>query len=418
MTARPDVDEVPCRVEQPRSTPRLLVDARFGTLVWGKLLSSTAYWMHTVVASILVYGATGSALVVGVVVAAQLAPQLIFAPISGAWVDRGYATAQIVTGRLLIATGSGVLAIWLVRNGDSDRALVTAALLCSLLCGVGFALGGAALQAVVPSLVRSAELPVAMALNSAPLTVSAVAGPSIGAYVSAELGPAAAFGVAASIHLLFAAAIVVIRLPKQRPDPGHTDFSMRAMVRHLRADRRLLMLLIGIAGIGFGAEPSVTLAPALIAELNERAHLVGVVTGSFGAGAAAGLVLFRQLNRWIATPRLASVGVALMVVGLFASGAVPAMPGVLAGFALGGFGYSLALSTFSAMVQERAPDRLRGRIMALWLMAMLGARPIAAFLDGLFADQTSARIVVLGSIAVLLVVLVITWPSSERSAKR
>ena len=90
---------------RPRGTVRLLVDPRFGTLVWGKFLSSTAYWRHTVVASILVYAATVSALLVGAVVAAQLAPQLVLGPLSGSWVDRGHTVAQIIFGRVVIAVG-------------------------------------------------------------------------------------------------------------------------------------------------------------------------------------------------------------------------------------------------------------------------------------------------------------------------
>jgi hypothetical protein len=273
---------------RPRGTVRLLVDPRFGTLVWGKFLSSTAYWMHTVVASILVYAATDSALLVGAVVAAQLAPQLVLGPLSGAWVDRGHTVAQIILGRVVIAVGSGALALWCsVRPAagidSSGRGwLVVAALLCSLLCGIGFAIGGPALQAVVPSLVRDDEMPVAMALNTAPLTVSAIAGPSMGAYAAAHLGPATTFAIAAATHLLFAAAILAARLPNAQPDANHADFSMRAALNYVRRDRALFVLLVGIAGIGFGAETSVTLAPALTAELGQPAQMVGTIPAASG----------------------------------------------------------------------------------------------------------------------------------------
>ena len=395
----------------PRGTLRLLFDPRFGTIVWGKVLSATAYWMHTVVASIFVYDTTGSALLVGLVVAAQLAPQLLLGPFSGALVDRGYALAQIVCGRVIIAIGSGSLGLWFAGQGSQGDHGVTVAILCSVVSGVGFALGGPALQAIVPALVRPAELPAAMALNTAPITISAIAGPSIGAFVSAQLGAAAAFGIAAVGHLLFAAAVLLIRLPRRRTNDADADFSMRAAVRHCRTDRILVVLLLGIAGIGFGAEPSVTLAPALAAELGEPSRMAGVLTGSFGMGAAVGLAIFSTMNRWISTRALASVGVSMMAVALLAVTLARTLPLVVSGFMVCGFGYTLAITTMSALVQERAPDHLRGRIMALWLMAMLGARPVAAALEGLVADLTSVRIAVVTSIAVLAVVLVISRPS-------
>jgi MFS family permease len=410
MSAEADIAKT-APVLRPRGTVRLLVDPQFGTLVWGKFLSSTAYWMHTVVVSILVYAATYSALLVGAVVAAQLAPQLVLGSLSGAWVDRGHTVAQLIIGRMVIAVGSGALAVWLTVQSTGGPWLVAAALLCSLLCGIGFAIGGPALQAVVPSLVRDDELPVAMALNTAPLTVSAIAGPSIGAYAGAHLGPAPTLAIAAGTHLVFGVAILVARLPSQRPHADHTDFSMRVALRYVWRDRVLLALLIGIAGIGFGAETSVTLAPSMTAELGQPAQMVGMITGCFGGGAAVGLVVFGPLSRWISTAKLASAGVVVIVVGLLVVGTVPMLAAALAGFAVAGFGYSVALSTFSALVQDRAPDHLRGRIMALWLMAMLGARPLAAALEGLLADLASVRTAVLASIAVLIGVAAITWPS-------
>jgi MFS family permease len=396
---------------RPRGTVRLLFDLRFGTLVWGKILSSTAYWMHTVVASIFVYQQTDSALLVGLVVAGQLLPQLLLGPFSGSLADRGHALAQIVAGRIVIALGTGTLGAWFAWTGNGGDYGVAATIVCSFVAGLGFALGGPALQALVPDLVSRAELPVAMALNTAPITISAIAGPSIGAVVSAQLGAPAAFGIAAAMHLVFATALLIVRLPKRRPEGVDTDFSMRSALRYFQTDRTLLALLLGIAGVGFGAEPSVTLAPPLVAELDAPAEMVGVLTGGFGVGAAVGLILFSSMNRWISTITLSAVGVSVMAVGLAVVGSAPVLPMAVTGFVLCGFGYTLAITTMSAMVQQRAPDHLRGRIMALWLMAMLGARPAAAALEGLIADLTSVRIAVFISITALLAVLVLTRPS-------
>jgi predicted MFS family arabinose efflux permease len=201
-----------------------------------------------------------------------------------------------------------------------------------------------------------------------------------------------------------------VRLPKRRPEGVDTDFSMRSALRYFQTDRTLLALLLGIAGVGFGAEPSVTLAPPLVAELDARAEMVGVLTGGFGVGAAVGLILFSSMNRWISTITLSAVGVSVMAVGLAVVGSAPVLPMAVGGFGVSGFGYTLAITTMSALVQQRAPDHLRGRIMALWLMSMLGARPAAAALEGLIADLTSVRIAVFTPITALLAVWYLTRP--------
>ena len=67
-----------------------------------------------------------------------------------------------------------------------------------------------------------------------------------------------------------------------------------------------------------------------------------------------------------------------------AAATVPAV--AMAGFVVAGLGFGWAMTGLSTVVQERAPEELRGRIMALWLVAFLGSRPIAAAVLGGAAD--------------------------------
>lgn len=46
----------------PRSAARLALDRQFGALFWGNLLSGTGIWFHSIVAAVVVYAATASAL--------------------------------------------------------------------------------------------------------------------------------------------------------------------------------------------------------------------------------------------------------------------------------------------------------------------------------------------------------------------
>ena len=64
-----------------------------------------AVWIHNVVAAIVAFQVTDSVLIVGVVSAVQFGPQLLFAPLSGKFADRGNAAKQIVIGRLVTAFG-------------------------------------------------------------------------------------------------------------------------------------------------------------------------------------------------------------------------------------------------------------------------------------------------------------------------
>jgi hypothetical protein len=64
---------------------------------------------------------------------------------------------------------------------------------------------------------------------------------------------------------------------------------------------------------------------------------------------------------------------------------------LVVGFALTGAGFVLALTGFTSVLQRRIPNELRGRIMALWSVAFLGNRPLAAAIDGAAADRVGPR---------------------------
>lgn len=376
----------------PRGPLRLLADPLFGGIFWGKLLASAGVWIHSIVAAIVVFDATGSALMVGMVSVAQFAPQLVLTPLSGTWADRGHAARQILLGRVLCVIGSGSLGLWMWLVPDASDALVTVGVLAaSLLVGLGFVVGGPAMQSIVPSLIRPGELTTAMALNTAPMTTARIAGPALGALVAAHLGADAAFAIAAATHLFFVVMIIIVRIPAPKAHRAGVDYSVRAALRYVRRDRPLMLLLLAITAVGFGSEPSMTLAPAMANELGGGESAVGELSTGFGVGAALGLIIISTVNRRIRSTMSSSLGLWLMVVGLILVSISPTVWLALCAFAVAGLGFSWAMTGVSTLIQERAPDELRGRIMALWMVGFIGSRPVAAAVVGTAADLLSVR---------------------------
>ena len=395
-----------------RGSYRLMFDRVFGPFFWGKVLSSLGIWIHNIVAAIVAFQITGSALVVGLVSVVQFAPQLLFAPLSGKMADRGNAALQIVIGRFLTGLGSAGLAVWIWLVGGVDGLPGAGPVLASsLIVGFGFVVGGPAMQSIVPTMIRPGEMAAAMALNSVPMTLARAGGPALGALVATQFGPATAFAIAATVNVIYGLVVLALRLPTGSAYGSDTDFSVRASLRHLRSDRGLFVLLIGIGAVGFGAEPSVTLAPALAAELGGGAGLVGWLASSFGIGAGVGFVLFAPLHRRLGLPRLTSTGLLLMASGLIIATASN-LPGVALGsFGTAGVGMTLAFTSITTQIQDRSPDALRGRIMALWFVGFLGARPFAATLDGYLADAVSVDVALLATAAIVIVVAYLCRPS-------
>ena len=285
-------------------------------------------------------------------------------------------------------------------------------LIGSMLVGIGFVVGGPAMQSIVPNLIRDGELSTAMALNSIPMTIGRILGPASGAYLAAHLGSAAGFAVSASLHLVFVIFLVVVRFPSPPMRRSGTDYRVRAAIKYVWQDRPLLLALIAVTTVGIASDPSITLTPSMADELGGGARLVGTLSAVFGIGAAVGMAVLALMRGRMASARVSSIGLSGLGAGcaVLAVGTVPAV--AMAGFALAGLGFGWAMTGLSTVVQERAPEELRGRIMALWLVGFVGSRPIAAALLGGTADVVSVQAAFAVAAALSVVVTLLCRPSN------
>ncbi len=402
----------PAEVEEPspRGSFALLRDRTFGPFFAGKLLSTIGVWIHNIAAVIVVWDLTRSTLLVGAVSIGQFTPQLLLAPWSGARADRGDRRKQLLAGRIVTAAGSGGLALWVWLigiEGTSGAAVVIAA---ATVVGIGFALGGPAMNALVPALVRPRELPGAIALGSFPMTVARSAGPAIGALLLYSAGPAAAFGVAALLNVLFTVIIASISI-RDVPRRQSNDGSVRAGWRYLRADAGMTALMLGVVTIGIGADPVITLTPAIADRLGQASSFVGTLASSFGVGAAAGFLMLSRARLLLGLPRLAVTGLGSLAIGMLALAITPTVTTAVLALAIAGVGMAFALTSLTTMIQQQVPEELRGRVMALWGVAFLGSRPLAAGVSGWITDQINVTVALIVVSAVLLVGAITVRPS-------
>jgi MFS family permease len=71
---------------------------------------------------------------------------------------------------------------------------------------------------------------------------------------------------------------------------------------------------------------------------------------------------------------------------------------------LGGFGMISVLINANTMVQLSVPDRLRGRVMAVYSLVMLGTGPLGAYLTGLLFELFGGRLATLALGGLVLLV--------------
>lgn len=387
-----------------RSGRELLVRSPYGAYFFGKLLWATGVWVFTVTTAILMYSLTESAFLVGVASFSQYLPLLVLSPSSGARADRRDPQRQAAFSRALMAVGSTVLAVQLLLGDAATDTTVIVLLIAAVTFGTGDAIGAPAAQALVPTLVRPAELPTAIELDAIPFTLARALGPLLGAAIAAAISSAYAYLYSALVCLAFAALLVRLRPERPRPmrDRLPGEDSVLAGLRYLRTQPRLVVLLIGVTAVGFGVDPVVTLTPALVAVLGGEPASVAAMASAFGTGAGVMLLALRAVRKRIGVHRVAPLGLGVLGLTMLLLTVVPDVTAAIAVVGVGGAGYAMAITSLTTMLQSDVDDAMRGRVMAFWSVTYFGSRPIAAAVHGSVAELASVRAALLVTTTLIL----------------
>lgn len=393
-------DAAPDR-QQPRTTAQLLTDRTFGPWFAGMLASNAGNWLFNVTAAVVVFRLSDSALQVGLVSVAQFVPLVLLGPLAGSWLDRFDRKRILLASQVVSASAASVLAVAAVLLGVDGFPGAWPVILAALGIGIGQAVAAPALNALIPALVDDADLETGVALTSLTFNVGRALGPAVSGALLATVGAEVAFVVNAVSFLVLIGALLSIRT-RARPPEEAGDRSVRAGLRYVRSDRVILLLLIGTATVGAAADPAITLSPPMAAQFGGADTLTAVFVSAFGIAAAPTALLAGRLTRAFGGLRVSATGGLLTVVGLTTVALAPLAWVAAVGFGLGGIGFVLGLNGYTTVLQRRVPDELRGRVLALWSVAFLGNRPLAAAIDGAASDAFGPRLAMLPAIAVAL----------------
>jgi MFS family permease len=277
-----------------RPTRELLTDRTFGPWFWGNVVSNSGNWLFNVTAAVVVFQLSRSALLVGLVSAAQFAPLVVAAPFAGALTDRLDRRRLLMAAQTLSAGSATALAIAVVVLGVDGLPGAWPILVAAFGIGIGQAFSAPALNALVPALVDDVDLESGVALTSVTFSVGRALGPAASGALLATVGPEAAFVVNAASFVVLIVALTTIT-PRPRPRATGNDRSVLAGLRYVRRDRVTVLLLLGVAAAGFAADPMITLAPSLADELGGGDTLVAVLISAFGIAAAPAAAISGRL---------------------------------------------------------------------------------------------------------------------------
>jgi predicted MFS family arabinose efflux permease len=177
----------------------------FRILLADRALAPFATGFSLVGVSFAVLNVTGSTADLSYVLAAQVAPMLVFSLLSGVFADRFRPQLVIVAANVCVIVGEGAFGLLMLTGHPPLWAMIG----LEALNGTGGALFYPASQALLPRLVPDALLQEASAISRLAMNAGQMAGAAIAGLVVAALGPgwaltACAIGMIGTIPLLLA----------------------------------------------------------------------------------------------------------------------------------------------------------------------------------------------------------------------
>ncbi len=364
-------------------TFKALRHRNFQLFFTGQLISLTGSWMQSVAFSWLVLVLTNSALYLGLVGALQTLPVLLFSLLGGVVADH---TSKL---RLMFITQTALLLLALALGLLVDLQLIKIWDLCLIvfLSGTVMAFDMPARQAFIVQMVGKPDLPNAIALNSSLFNATRVIGPAVGGVVIAAMGMANCFYLNAASFLAVLLALALLKLPHSQPAPWTPLWAAwKELGDYLRTRREVRLLLLLMTLVAVLAMPYYVLLPLLARNtLGVGPSGFGILMGASGLGAfLGGLIAARRLQTSPPMPSFLA-GQALFLLGLVGLGLCGSYYAALVFMFIVGFGMVTQLSTGNSLLQLNVPDELRGRLMSLFALIVMGFAPIGSLIYGVAA---------------------------------
>ncbi|MEU5557471.1 MFS transporter [Streptomyces globisporus] len=336
---------------------------------------------------------TESATLTGLVAFCEMAPYVLVKALSGPLVDRTGPRAVSWTTDLASAAAAG--SIPLLHTLD----LLSFPVLLGLVAVIGAARGPGDLakEVMVPEAAERAGTPLerAMGLSGVIERLASTIGPAAGGALVALLGPMTGLAVNAGCFVL-GSVIVAVALPRGMGRPA-VDPSAPADAQEPGYWRRfgegftflrgepLLLAVIVVVGITNLLDAAMTtlMVPVWAGESGQGPAAIGLVSTAMGAAAAVGSLIAAMAAHRLPRRAVFLLGFLLAGAPRFLVLAVDApLAVVLAVFAVSGFGAGFINPVLGAVLVERVPRRMLGRVNALGDSLAWSGIPLGGLLAG------------------------------------
>ncbi|MFT2751046.1 MFS transporter [Clavibacter sp. Sh2036] len=379
--AFPPTAPLPIQTRRPpwRHTLIALSVPNFRRFTASNVIAMTSGWMQRIAQDWLVLELTGSVTAVGITVAMQFAPMLFFGLLGGVIVDRcskrmlmmiTQGTYALLSALLAVLTLSGAVEAWHIFAIAFATGLVTV-------------IDNPARQVFVTEIVGQEHLRNAISVNSSVFQLGGMVGPALSGILLLAVGAGWSFAINA-----LACVVVVLTL---------WSLKTRDLVRIPPAPRRRGQLAEGLRYAR--SKPTILWPVVLVAVFSVFGLTMPVLLAAFasdvydvgagGYGFFNSMVAIGALTGALLSTRRTSVRLRTIVVGVGITGVLQAAAGLMPGIApfaavlvTVGMASLLFQTAANSLVQLSSNVAIRGRVMSVYVLVLLGGQAIGGPLMG------------------------------------
>lgn len=355
----------------------------------GHSIASTGTWMQSIAQDWLVLELTNSSSAVGITMALQFLPMLLFGMYGGVIADRYPKRRILMITQAVNGTLSTVLAVLTITGEIQVRQVY----LLALAGGLVFVADNPTRQVFVNEVVPAQYLRNAIALNAAVFQTTRLVGPAVAGVLISAVGTGWAFAANAACYLgpLTGLALIrtadLVRAPALERAPGQLRSALRYVIA--RPHVAWTIVLVGVVGT-FGLNFPVVLTAMARTTFHGGAGLYGLFNIALALGSISGALIAGGR----AHTRLRSLIVMAAAFGV--AQAIAALAPALGVFLVSLVAMGVANLGFQAManssVQLWVDPVFRGRVMGLYLVVFTGGTPLGAPLVGWITAHAGARV--------------------------
>lgn len=368
-------------------------NAFFAKYVSSVALSLIGMWVRITAMGYLVYDLTDDPFLLGVIGVVQGAPQLVFGPIAGAYLDR-LDRRKVLMGVQVVMLSMMMLLTWLVYSETVTFGWLVA---ISIVVGASASFDWPARLSIIPMLVSRRELPSAVAINSAAFNGARVIGPALAGWMIALVGMAGSFFLSGAatlpfLILLLGMALSVPTAPPKRTGPVEPPFqTLMEGYRYIWNTVEIrTMIGIDLFPIIIGMS-YLTMTPAIARDvLHQGPEGLGWLMTAAGIGSLTGTLLVTRLNSLPNRGRMVLIAVMFFATMIMFYGLSDHFWLSLIAIGLVGLGYGTSSTLNDTLIQMNVDEVFRGRVMAAY-STIWGFSPAGGMLAGWMANSVGLQ---------------------------